>query len=333
MAIFNTLNGIIGGGGPSIWFEGADGTEGRVTLDNGLTTWSLIGGNLDRSAFYGMPSNIVMGRGNSPAGVYRSTDGGRNFTFISDPVSGSNMSGFTADVSGNWIGVSQGADIIRSTDNGLSWSTVTNPISTNWNSVTNDGNGNYVAVANTSANIQIISSSDSGATWTDRSFTAAPTDNNLLDVSTDGTTWIATGQGGTIYKSTDAGVSWTAITSTPFGTNAVDFIQGVCNFNGTWIIVGKDTVFGITSVAISRSTDSGVTWSSFITNPGSNLTGSPRIGVGGDGLFMVTYREAPVHVSFTSKDEGLTWGAKVTTGLLGSQDERITFLSNTSGNT
>jgi len=334
MSIFSTLNGIIGGGVKSNWFIGADGQPGVFSVDNGAS-WSDITGNTDRSPFYGLPSNVVMGSGFSSFGVYRSTDGGDNFSFISNPTSGNSIQSFSGDNSNDWVCTASGSKLAHSGDNGLSWSAVTNPVSFSFAGVTNDGNGNYVAVGvNTPLNLSVITSSDSGVSWTDRSFVrTSSTNDQFFDISTDGTTWIAVGARGTIYKSTNAGVSWTEITTSPFGSTTGDTIGSVCNFNGVWIIGGLDSSLTSGKLAISRSTDSGATWSSFISNPGTNANGFLRVRVGGDGLFMGTYFQSPSHNSFTSIDNGLTWINEINTGLTGSQTNTTTHFGNTSGNT
>ncbi len=120
------------------------------------------------------------------------------------------------------LAVGNSGKIIRSTNYGSTWSTITPIVATRLNSVDMEG-AHAVAVGDSGV---ILYSSNSGATWT---ATASGSTALLYSVSmgTIGTTF-AVGSGGTILKSTDWGVTWTPSTS---GTTAS--LRGVTTWNST----------------------------------------------------------------------------------------------------
>lgn len=340
MSLFNTLNGILGSGLSGLmWIVGADSIDGKRSDDNGNSWTDLPASNtLDRSPFYGTPIGTVMGSGFTPSGIYRSTDNGLNFTHVSGVIAGSDIHSFTGNISGNWVAAGGSSNLAYSNDDGVSWTLSSNPFplsTVSLNSVTNDKSGNFIAVGdayNPGAGLvaPIAVSTDNGVNWTDESFSLGL---DLEDISTDGTTWIAVGRQGTIYRSTDTGSTWNDISSgVPFGTGASDNIESICNFNGVWIISGNDLTLNPTAIAISRSTDSGTTWSSFITNPITE-SGGNKVRVGADGTFMVVNRQGGGARSITSTDGGLTWSNLQNTNINSSFSTKITHLSNSSGNT
>lgn len=340
MALFGTLNGILGAGGaaPSRWFATANG-EQRFSADFGAT-WSadqnIING---KSAVHGMPSGtwIMTESDVSGRGLYQSTDNGDSFTFRNN-FNSNEVKGLSADNSKNWVAVGEKSTIKYSTDDGVTWNNANNPFTpiatVRIGRVTNNGSSDYICVGdiynpgggNRSA---VAVSTDSGVNWSDINTGFAI---ELLDISTDGSVWIAVGKSGTILRSVNTGTSWTSI-SNPFGSAIDDSIGSVSNFGGVWVAVGKDATLGSTEIAIIKSTDNGLTWGSFITNPATpNTTSGVFVDVDALGQFMIYYPQSGGSRVMTSTDSGVTWGSVVNT-TNGSPSILDKTFSNNSGNT
>ena len=198
--------------------------------------------------------------------VSRSTDNGASWSDVAplnsnaDSDSGGDYNPFVmTDGSGNWmavwtssdnLGTTVGTDndifISRSTDNGISWSTVT-PLNSNADSdsgydnnpfVMTDGNGNWVAAwystddlgatVGIDADIFVARSTDNGASWSD----VTPLNSNAAS---------DTGYDGTVFVITDGKGNWSAVW------------ESGDNLEGT---VGDDY-----DIFIAHSTDNGASWS------------------------------------------------------------------------
>jgi hypothetical protein len=139
-------------------------------------------------------------------------------------VTDSNLFGVSSDLSANvstaWVAVGEAGAIIRSTNSGASWTSITSPTQQNLYSVVGYGGDTtkrFVAVGD---NATILMSSDNGATWT-AATVPAPTDGitrNLYGVAfnPNGGTggagiWVAVGQG-IIYKCDKTSTTWTIAT-------------------------------------------------------------------------------------------------------------------------
>ena len=107
--------------------------------------------------------------------------------------------------------------IIRSTDNGLSWENVTYPTVDVLFGV-GFGNNTFVAVGNSG---NIVRSTDNGATWENATSPTSPSGSTCpcsiynigWDVTFGNNTFVAVGNSGTIYTSSDNGSSFDNVTS------------------------------------------------------------------------------------------------------------------------
>jgi photosystem II stability/assembly factor-like uncharacterized protein len=168
---------------------------------------------------------------------------------------------------GNSIFVAVGdyGKIVRSTDNGASWSHVTSGYysggsgahslyGTNYLRGVTFGNNTFVAVGYTG---KIIRSTNDGSSWDN---VTAVNSNNLYGVTFGNGTFVAVGQSGTIIKSTNNGASWSSSSS---GGNT---LNGVTFGNNIFMAVGEDG-------RIVKSTDNGANWSSSSSGTTNDLKG------------------------------------------------------------
>lgn len=195
-----------------------------------------------------------------------------------------NAKGLATDGNGVWIvtGILDGK-VLRSTDNGGSWSPVTFSSVNGMECIATDGNGTWIVGG---YNGHTGRSTDNGASW---SALANPLGATIYEVATDGNgTWGLVGSDGDIAMSTDDGDTWTTY-SIGGGVK-----YSIAYSNGTWIVVGATGYIG-------RSTD-GVNWTSQ-TYPNTYSI----LSVDSDGAG--TWRAAEyigTHLAI-STDDGLTW--------------------------
>lgn len=199
----------------------------------------------------------------------------------------------------------------RSTNNGLSWSLVASPLAGSWYGVA-FGNGVFVMVGkNTFGFGSQALSTDNGLTWTT---VASP-----LSI---GYSWYSAAFGnntfvmvdnGTGYqaRSTNNGVTWTIAATTIPGS-----WQGVAFGNSVFVIVGNNVQ--------GRSTNDGVTW----TSVASPLSGNWQGVAFGNGVFIMGSKNTVGAGSIArSTDNGLTWSI-VSTPISDSNWGSITFANN-----
>jgi len=211
--------------------------------------------------------------------------------------------------------------------------------SRNWYSITSSSDGTKMAAVE--YNGYIYTSTDSGATWTQRT-TAGSRYWHRITSSSDGTKLIAMAGGGYIYTSTDSGATWTertsagsrywyVVTSSSDGTKITAAPSGggyiyTSNDSGaSWIertSAGARDWQGITSssdgtkIALSvyngyiyTSIDSGATWTER-TSAGSRYWRS--IASSADGTKMAAVAQSGY--IYTSTDSGATWTERTSAG-------------------
>ncbi|MBI4319645.1 MAG: DUF11 domain-containing protein [Chloroflexi bacterium] len=253
-------------------------------------------------------------------GVWKSTDAGASWTPI---VNSSLVPGFrdgetrALALAGTTLYVAGGSDgnLYRSTDGGASWSQRGSPDASQVRGVGVDATNPAVVYATTSS--KAFKSTDGGATWADISpvggsdFRAAAVNPHNPSIVMLGS--MANG-GGRLYKSSDAGASWTTVLSESYNS----WIQFHPTDPNTVYIQGR------------RSTDGGLTWSGF--------------GIRGGGLAVDATNPNIIYGGSTqgvhkSTDNGATW-QEVNTGLeemmvldvrQNSQDPNNFFIASPSG--
>jgi photosystem II stability/assembly factor-like uncharacterized protein len=113
----------------------------------------------------------------------------------------------------------------------------------------------------------VVRTQDGGATWynvTPARLYGAPTSSFFLDANTG---WVtisgADPTNGTLYHTTDGGVTWTS-TPVPFGGGFIKFVDPMLG----WQLVGLGAGMSHEAVAVFRTSDGGTTWSQvFIDDP------------------------------------------------------------------
>jgi len=225
---------------------------------------------------------------------------------------------------GVWA-VGAGGVILRSTDRGATWISVTSPTINDLNSVFMRTYGVGYAVG---ASGTFLRTTDGGVSWTAPSSPAVTNLNAVrgMQISTTYYVW-AVGAGGGIYRSADSGTTWSTI-APPTGQdlNSVDNAYGYLTTTDQLLLAcGNGGV-------IAKSTDSGATWASATFGTTENLNsigmatyrivyGPPRVvtvygwAVGANGTILRT------------TDAGATWTPQVVAALSGKNLKSVSVVS------
>ena len=222
----------------------------------------------------------------------QSGSGSRSWTSITSSSDGVKLA---AAVTGGYI--------YTSTDSGVTWTERTGSGSRSWTSITSSSDG--VKLAATVNNGYIYTSTNSGSSWTEQA-----TSQNWISIasSSDGTKLAAAissgkfGGGGSIYTSTDSGANWTEQT----GAGSQTWVSITSSSDGT-------KLYAIRSTFISRSSDSGVNWSSTNLATGGFPSNNPiftSIVSSSDGTKVaacsVDYPPVGNYI-YTTTDSGANW--------------------------
>jgi len=178
-----------------------------------------------------------------------------------------------------------------------------------WSAVASSENGNkLVAVVDDSSHGYIYTSTDSGVTWVRRTgpgtSVLSPYTWKGVTSSVDGNILFAcVGNGGQIWKSTNAGETWAVLTS----SDLKPWSSIASSSDGTIVVAVSFGPSGNNAGGIYRSTDSGVTWRY------NTLDAVDRYGVAlstsGNIIVAVGYNSK----IFKSTDLGATWVERATT--------------------
>jgi hypothetical protein len=240
-------------------YYSSDGISWSSVSPSFLTGSYLTGSYFGKIA-YGNGRFIIAG---DDAKTYYSTDG-ISWSYLGQPAYDKGTGGVAMVVKGiandganTWIMTGQSVNatlnltrnnVLRSTDNGQTWTEVTlNGLSTpndTVSSVAADGAGNWVIVgASNSPGGVVYFSSNNGTTWTSYSSQFGSNTHHSA-VAYGNNQWVVTSQYGRMYKSSN-GQSWTLIpngyaddTTTTFGVNSVDVISDVAWGGGRWVASG-----------------------------------------------------------------------------------------------
>lgn len=184
------------------------------------------------------------------------------FTLIQAPEENP-WNSVATDGQGVWLAVASfGTNrLMRSTDNGLTWTSLSLPQNNPFTAVETDKNGVWITVSNGNGDTNsIFRSTDNGSTWatvTEPSGVAK----NYVDIATDGIgTWVIVGENFSstvVARSVDAGLTFTDIPEIDLG----GIIVGSNGLTSVLYATG-DTFYAADedSNGIYRSVDGGATW-------------------------------------------------------------------------
>lgn len=260
---------------------------------NGGNTWtglsdSWTGLNTESVAIHPTdPNTVYVGTGDYEGfplltfGIMKTTNGGTTWTNQGQAQFGNSVvskivilpnSPNTLIVSTGRGGGGQGAgDIWRSTDGGATW-TATNAPAANWEEVVlgaPDGQGNrHLWAVGTNSGVAggyLIRSTDNGATWSTMTPPTTASTPSAADIACSkldpNTIYYLSVANNTIYKSTNAGTSWSNITAGfPAGSNNYNWSQDTydyyidCSTNGA-----ADAVF-VGLITVAYSPNGGNSW-------------------------------------------------------------------------
>jgi Neuraminidase (sialidase) len=209
-----------------------------------------------------------------------------------------------------------------------------------------DGAGNWVAVwhasvpTNSDKDIYASSSSDNGVTWSSAimiNSNGADDDYPGVDaepsIATDGAgTWLAVwhsndawdGNGESsrdtdivLSKSTDNGATWSVevlVNSNSADTTGPDLRPMIATDGlGNWLTCWYKEAGVSELVAVSRSTDTGATWSTLTTPTAGISTNYGRLATDGAGHWLLMARKSSGFMLQQSTDAGLNWSSKLST--------------------
>src|SRR5438874_1764668 len=252
----------------------AVGTKYRGERPVGASAWTSLGppgGDVFDVAASTVDANIVLA-GLAPGGsfggtLYRSSDGGNTWSEVPalDGVSVFDIEFAPAPDGITYLGTQD--SVRKSTDGGLSWVTLNLGIGANDQVFDvaldpSDSSIIWAGIADASGSqpVNVMRSTDGGATWTDRTPPHAPMSGRAIAVDpNDSNTVIAVFGGdfggGEVWVTTDGGDSWMD-RSVGLPGNPLNAVV----YDGTRLLVGGGLLFGSQFVGLYESPDLGVTW-------------------------------------------------------------------------
>ena len=291
-------------GAQGLWFDRTTGTQAAAQH------WTAV--RSDSSGTQVFAASTIVLPSCLHGGAWASTDVGQSWTYTSGGPLGAHAIASSTDGS---VLVAAGESLWISKDWATTWDDSTTPKSLDgWASAASDTTGTQLAAA--AAYGDIWTSSDGGATWTNRTPSGPAHDQYWVAMMSDstGTKLVALtggdavagpGTTGDIWTSTDAGVTWTDRTTTG-ATHDLAWAGVAGDSTGTHLVAVED---GVVGNGVWTSNDSGVTWTAQTVPAGVlgwNAVASDATGA----LIPIAASGAPVNSSgdlYTSTDGGVTW--------------------------
>jgi photosystem II stability/assembly factor-like uncharacterized protein len=231
-----------------------------VTL-NELHSVSFIDGN----------NGIASGYGS--IGVFRTANGGNDWTPVSSVGPGFWEGVFSFDINTSWVvgypgyPLGAGGKILRTTDRGNTW---TEQYYNNNKALLGvfflDANNGWVVGQDVSNSGTILKTTDGGTNWIEQTSgtTATLAGVDFVDSGTGWTAGAGESGGGEILKSTDGGDSWVSQITTASPINGISFVDSETGWavGGTW--GGADGI-------LLKTTNGGVNWTNQLYNSSTPL--------------------------------------------------------------
>lgn len=194
----------VGSAGERIYLAGHDFF---VRSDDGGASWQARGfGDLPGTDIHGftVAANGWLYANLAGRGLYRSTDGGTKWTFVtSETLSAMSLQNATGNPPVLYAN-SFDRGLLRSTDGGKGWTSLTAKLEGGLSAFAVQRSGNLMIGA--TADGKLMTSSDAGVTW---QTSRAPDSLALLAISPrDPTLVYAVGGTGQVYRSRDGGATW-----------------------------------------------------------------------------------------------------------------------------
>ena len=219
-----------------------------IKTTNGGSTWNKLAFNPKSRVYsqFWLNENVGWIGVAGANGIYKTTDGGANFTATTVVGMTSAPTWYEIEFVDANLGyaVGQTGTMVKSTDGGLTWNSLVSPFGTTiiYSMKVLDAN-TIVAVGGSGKGYK---STDGGATWTALSLGTG----SLYQVSfLDKNIGMVVGSSGAVYKTTDGGTTWTALVS---GSTATLYAGKFQDKNIAW--------FGGSGGDIRFTTDGGATW-------------------------------------------------------------------------
>lgn len=176
--------------------------------------------------FMNKDTGVVVG---DAGAIFRTTNAGTSWTLL--PRTNTYPQYRTVFISNNGFGIATYQDgyFAKTTDYGATWSFANMSINNSWiTSTAIFGSNIIISGGSSSYSYFIARSSDSGNSWAQISLNST-TNGCLYDVVLSGNNAVAVGTKGAIFKSTDAGLTWTKQTApTNLNLNAVCLLNCGC---------------------------------------------------------------------------------------------------------
>jgi len=269
------------GGGSATLYHTTDGGQTWITnavpFDNAQYTF------LDQNGGYALV-DLGAGAGSQYIAIYQTTDGGANWTqvFAHEPGTDASLPGSGhkggltfLDMNHGWIGgdipMNDYFYFYATADGGASWSLQTNIVlpagfSNTFEEVRQPifvgGTAGYLPVRvltdTNESYLLIYRTDDSGQTWV---YQGSVQNGNAVDFDSATSGWIAADM--SLYRSTDSGVTWSAVS--PSGIPAtenilkIDFVDGQYG----WVLGTPDSST-LTPLDLFHTEDGGATWTKLL---------------------------------------------------------------------